>query len=276
MAGFRRSNRVGRRAGKHAGELIFQDRLAFVRRNRVRLAFLLVAYPCFAILFGLWFHFFAPFFVPFIVGGASVGFAWFVSWFLDMDNSHFRRRGLWAEQWTTKTLKKKLGNEWSIFDDMPFASGNVDHVLIGPGGIYAVETKWRSGSIRRYPLSQESFRRESAQAWQGARSVERLLRGNHIGLTIRPVLILWGPGTPEQDDATRQYGRLIVLIGDRADDWVMKVLQRDRATSEQIEAATRTIDGYLADQPSLGVRDFLWRPIRIIAALLPSRAQSAE
>lgn len=267
---------VGRRAGRHAGELIFQDRLDFVRRNRGRLALLLCFYPLAATLVGLWFHLFAPFVLQFYVGAASVGFVWLVAWFLEMDNSHFRRRGLWAEQWTTQTLKKKLGNGWRIFDDLPFARGNVDHVLIGPGGIYAVETKWRSKSNRTRPLSQESMRRDTTQAWRGAMSLVELLRESRVDLPVRPVLVLWGPGILNHEDGARQFGRLVVLIGDKPDEWPSRVLERDNASRSEMDAAARAIGDYLTKQPSSSLLDLLSRPIRIVAALLSGPLSSPD
>jgi hypothetical protein len=110
------------------------------------------------------------------------------------------------------------------------------------------------------------MRRESTQAWRGAASVEQLLRESRVDLRVRPVLVLWGPGIFDHDDGARQFGKLVVLIGDKPDEWPMRVLQRDSVTRSEIEAAVRTIGGYLADHPSSGLRDLLSRPIRIVAA----------
>lgn len=37
---------------------------------------------------------------------------------------------------------------WRVLHDISFGRGNVDHVLIGPGGVFTVETKSHAGRIR--------------------------------------------------------------------------------------------------------------------------------
>jgi hypothetical protein len=41
-----------------------------------------------------------------------------------------------------------LGGEWSVIHDATLGHGNVDHIVIGPGGVFAIETKSRAGHVR--------------------------------------------------------------------------------------------------------------------------------
>jgi hypothetical protein len=41
-----------------------------------------------------------------------------------------------------------LGADWHVLHDVSFGRGNIDHVLVGPGGAFTVETKSHRGDIR--------------------------------------------------------------------------------------------------------------------------------
>jgi hypothetical protein len=76
-----------------------------------------------------------------------------------------------------------------VFDHVEFADFDVDHVVVGPGVVYAVETKWRLSPPERRYLSQ--FCRQSNRA---ANRLELLLKSKGVKRTVRPVVVLWGPG----------------------------------------------------------------------------------
>jgi hypothetical protein len=62
--------------------------------------------------------------------------------------------GFFAERFVADFLEPLTDKGWHIFHDMPCASAtasfNLDHVAIGPGGIWVVETKARrKGRLRR-------------------------------------------------------------------------------------------------------------------------------
>jgi hypothetical protein len=41
-----------------------------------------------------------------------------------------------------------LGAEgWHVIHDVSFGRGNIDHIVVGPGGIYTIETKSRAGKV---------------------------------------------------------------------------------------------------------------------------------
>lgn len=54
------------------------------------------------------------------------------------------RRGFEGELATAQLLTPLLADGWQLFHDLPMKRGNIDHVLVGPTGVYAVETKYRS------------------------------------------------------------------------------------------------------------------------------------
>jgi hypothetical protein len=62
-----------------------------------------------------------------------------------------RQMGAEAEEWTAEVLAKLPSPPWRVFHDVPLEYSNVDHVVVGPGRIYAIETKWTgSGGAERF------------------------------------------------------------------------------------------------------------------------------
>ena len=54
------------------------------------------------------------------------------------------RRGIEGELATAQLLTPLLSEGWQLFHDLPMKRGNIDHVLVGPTGVYAIESKYRS------------------------------------------------------------------------------------------------------------------------------------
>lgn len=54
------------------------------------------------------------------------------------------RAGIEGEMATAQLLSPLLAKGWKLFHDIPGKRGNIDHVLVGPGGVFAIETKFRS------------------------------------------------------------------------------------------------------------------------------------
>ncbi len=74
------------------------------------------------------------------------------------------RRGLEGELATAQLLTPLLADGWQLFHDLPMKRSNIDHVLVGPTGVYAIETKYRS---KRQSLKGK----ESAQAEYDGRAI---------------------------------------------------------------------------------------------------------
>lgn len=59
--------------------------------------------------------------------------------------------GFKGERFVAEELNQLLSRGWRIFHDVPFNGYNVDHVAVGPVGVFAVETKtkrkWRDRAI---------------------------------------------------------------------------------------------------------------------------------
>ena len=55
--------------------------------------------------------------------------------------------GAVAEQWTGRALRELESQGWRIFHDLTASDGNMDHVVVGPGGVFLLDSKRWRGSI---------------------------------------------------------------------------------------------------------------------------------
>jgi hypothetical protein len=120
------------------------------------------------------------------------------------------RLGFLGERAVGEELNRLLAEGWSVFHDVPFADNpaagpfNVDHAVVGPGGVYAIETKTRrkrrakdghdvvfDGRFLHFPWGREflgpdnaRFRAKALAAWL-SKSLQR-------DIPVIPVLVLPG------------------------------------------------------------------------------------
>lgn len=150
-----------------------------------------------------------------------------------------RERGADAERWTAEELDKLDPRQWKVFHDVPVRWGNVDHVAVGPGRVYAIETKWTTAKGR--------FREGFAQ--QAAKQATRLseeLSSQGVDRQVVPLLVIWGNGVadtlkhkPELDESSQTR----IVAGTTATDWLERMSRAaDRFTVDwPATRAVRTI-----------------------------------
>ena len=93
-----------------------------------------------------------------------------------------------AEGFTSLELRKLNSARWFVFDHVQFADFDIDHVLVGPGAVFAVETKWRT----RAP-DHKQLREFTNQARRSADRLRRFLSTKGVDRTVTPLVVLWGP-----------------------------------------------------------------------------------
>jgi hypothetical protein len=247
--------------------MLFERRLEFIGRQRRMLAVIVLFHLALFGGFGLVFVRSSSWISGTYWGGVAVGLAWFLSWFLEMDGSHFARRGAWAEEWTSDALRKRFKG-WTVVDDVPLEYGNLDHVLVGPGGIYAVETKWRSKwRNRALRISSPEFHRYRVQAEDQASALRALLVSLGAMHRVDPALVLWGPGV-EAREVFIKIGAVQVLFGDEVKSWPDRAFQWRTLSGTEIESVTRVIEGHVSRHDSAPRLSVLRKALRITHVLL--------
>ena len=95
------------------------------------------------------------------------------------------KSGLNGERKVINNISSKLGNVHSLFNDVMLKDGkrggNVDHIIVGPRGIFAIETKNIEGTFTIYEDNWKGLKNSpSLQAKNNARRLYRLLANSRI------------------------------------------------------------------------------------------------
>jgi hypothetical protein len=77
-------------------------------------------------------------------------------------------------------ILEDLGPDWHALHDISLGRGNIDHVLVGPGGTFTVETKSHRGRIAVERIDDAMLRQAYA---------ERKLLEKVSGLEVEPLLV---------------------------------------------------------------------------------------
>jgi nuclease-like protein len=153
--------------------------------------------------------------------------------------------GAGAERWTSKELRR-FGRPWRVIDGVEFENSDIDHVLIGPGGIFAVETKWSGyecdldGGI--LPLGIEYGIQQTIAS---ARKARLLLLSKKVHVEVQPILMVWGPRVREVSQGFVDIGSVRLVRGAQAGSW--------RSTLERVGA----IDGPEIQGAVNGIMDYV-------------------
>ena len=89
-------------------------------------------------------------------------------------------RGASAEEHVGRLLDELADGEWRVIHDASLGRGNVDHILIGPAGVFTVETKSHPGPVRVSRVHGGTLRQAHAQQ----RAVESI-----AGVGVEPLLV---------------------------------------------------------------------------------------
>jgi hypothetical protein len=139
----------------------------------------------------------------FIVGSCSVGvISALAVLVMQATGTAQMSMGATAEQWTVSELRPLRKAGWQIINHVALRPWDIDHVVIGPGRVIAVETKWSSRGWS-VDAPDERLLRALRQARDGANDLRRWQPLRDAGLqSVEPVLFLWG--TNSGDDSPRQ------------------------------------------------------------------------
>jgi Nuclease-related domain len=91
-----------------------------------------------------------------------------------------RDRGARAEEHVGGLLNELRSGEWRVIHDVSLGHGNVDHILIGPAGVFTVETKSHPGPVRVGRIHGATLRQAQAQR----KAIEQV-----TGLSVEALLV---------------------------------------------------------------------------------------
>src|SRR5947209_4961065 len=91
-----------------------------------------------------------------------------------------RDRGARAEEHVGSLLDELTRPQWRVVHDASLGRGNVDHIVIGPAGVFTIETKSHPGPVRVRDVHGATLRQAQAEG----RVLEKI-----TGLHVEPLLV---------------------------------------------------------------------------------------
>lgn len=153
-----------------------------------------------------------------------------------------------AEQWTAALLRKQRG--WQLVNHVNLRIEDIDHVLVGPDGILAVETKWSS-----YPWTPQRLSEAADQAARNARDLSIWSSLKPFG-PAQPLVVLWGPSAADVETPTTVDGVPVVSGDDFAQWWARKPARAVPLNASDVEDVVQILaercaqaDPYQPDKP---------------------------
>jgi len=157
-----------------------------------------------------------------------------------------RSKGKFGEEATAKVVAtgRRRRSGWKVVNGIFLAGhGDIDHVLVGPGGIFAIESKRTSArcSVEGSTVKGLTGREPISEAREAAREVERWLRHGPLGMEVevRPVVVIWGPGRIKFKEGWEQVDGVLVCDGPMDQRWLpqLDVSHLDQSTIDDIATA---------------------------------------
>jgi hypothetical protein len=165
--------------------------------------------------------------------GALIGSAWgMIVWVRD-DPPEFVakwKRGAEGERNTGAVLNRLINHDWHSIHDRAGRYGNLDHVVVGPGGVFLLDSKNLSGTIT---LEAAGLRAEYADAprdgftftslggaMRGAAAhlKEQLAASTHLTCWVQAVVVVWG----HFPQGEAEHDRVTYVSGERLEAWLLR------------------------------------------------------
>lgn len=137
------------------------------------------------------------------------------------------QQGAWGEMATGKVLGPLEEEGWVVLHDLPAERGNLDHIVIGPGGVFLLDSKRLSGSVnvgpdgvtvRRFDDPDLTYKHPGSGHLLGlAREThDRVRQATRISQWVTPVMVIWA----EFPQRIAEQQNCHYVHGDELADWL--------------------------------------------------------
>jgi hypothetical protein len=159
-----------------------------------------------------------------------------------------------GEEATAETVlgRRQRRQGWRLVNDLYFSGhGDVDHLLVGPGGIFVLESKWTNTPWELTPqgIVGPPGRDPITQARDGSRKVESMLRHSRqrFDVTVHPLVVIWGKGSPRIEGGWTEIGGVWIFEGRQAKQW-RNQLRRDDLSHSLVDSVAQALEADLASR----------------------------
>src|SRR5688572_6297965 len=103
-----------------------------------------------------------------------------------------------AEAMTADELDALSPLGWHALHHLPLPHGHIDHVVAGPGGVFAIETA-ESKKVWKLGVPDKRLLDAVAQTKRSAAKTRSILRAGGVGIDVHPLLVFWGDAVGTAD-----------------------------------------------------------------------------
>ena len=143
-------------------------------------------------------------------------------------SAYWWRLGAEGERETAKQIEK-LGPDWHCEHDLEHQYGNYDHVLVGPPGVFLLDSKFLHGvsAAAKDALRSGRVTYPGASFRAGAKTVKVGLerRLGFRGPWVQSVVVVWGD-FPQRH---HEEEHVVYLVGEDLVDWLTSMPERANA-----------------------------------------------
>lgn len=196
-------------------------------RSQIRLPLFAAAAVLFPLAIPIWLY--APL-GQFYAGALFGATAGMVRWIWDDPPDYIARwkRGAEGERLTWKALRPLEADGWRTFHDRDGEYGNIDHIVVGRGGVFLLDSKNLGGTVVLEPegltMKYESdvrsdftnTRLEAAMRGAAARLKKRVESATHVRPWVQAVVVVWG----EFPEARAEGDRVVYVAGAGLCEWL--------------------------------------------------------
>ena len=175
-----------------------------------------------------------------VLGAAGISGVWLVGVFTLLWTGVANiLMGLVGESYTADVLRKFRSKGWKVVNGIKvIGRTDVDNILVGPGGVIVVETKW-SGSQWPMPDSSDSYmyvelEKAIEQVIRNRKKVESKFGSSLARKKIRAICVLWSSQNSSSDSKWIERDGVTVIRGAYLADW-MGNLSGDELSHNEIE-----------------------------------------
>lgn len=232
-----------RRAGSWPGELALRRRAEFVKRSWP----IVVAPPVIAIAMTPLAWLIPDWTRPFALGVILSSGIWFSIYEVGTTSGEApARAGQLAERWTARELRRLRRRGWFLVNELIYREWDIDHVIVGPGGVLAFQTKYSSSGWGKSSYTDDLLSQAAQRAADSAKDVW-LVSGKAIlpRELVQSIVVLWGGGYDQNRPAPVDGVR--VLPGPQLRE-TLASLPQDGLNDDAVAAIYSKIDKHIASR----------------------------
>ena len=142
------------------------------------------------------------------VGAIAVATLWLgttaMHW---MDGMANHRLGLAGEELTADELQKLRKRGWRVVHHVMLEKGDIDHAVLGPGGFFAVDSKYRTD----WSGARDSIGELARRSRRHAAALQSRLKVKEP--KVQPAVVLWGPRVSKVFDEVFDHDGVTFCLG---------------------------------------------------------------